>query len=81
MMMFMIIMLKWMKGIYSGELLTDSLKLGQEDKPYYTLVKKREVFAGGGIAPDVIVPLDTSYANMYVAVLRQYVQGFTSNLR
>lgn len=64
---------------YSGELLTDSLKLGQEDKPYYTLIKKREVFAGGGIAPDVIVPLDTSYANMYVAVLRQYVQGFTSS--
>ena len=37
---------------------SDSLK-------YYTLVKKREVYGGGGIMPDIFVPIDTSYKTTF----------------
>jgi carboxyl-terminal processing protease len=36
----------------------DSLK-------YYTLVNKRVVYGGGGIMPDIYIPLDTSYHSGY----------------
>jgi carboxyl-terminal processing protease len=36
----------------------DSLK-------YQTLIKKRTVYGGGGIMPDVFVPMDTSFSNTY----------------
>lgn len=61
----------------NGELLgTDSSGVYQDTVKYYTLVNKREVFGGGGIQPDIFMPLDTSYANLYVAKLRQHLQGF-----
>ena len=44
----------------SGELHSlDSIQLPDSLK-YYTLIKKREVYGGGGIIPDVFVPIDTS---------------------
>jgi len=54
----------------------DSTGAHQDTVKYYTLVKKREVYGGGGITPDVFMPLDTSYANLYVAQLRQYILPF-----
>ena len=43
-----------------GELTNgDSIKNADTVK-FYTMVKHRQVFAGGGIRPDVFVPLDTS---------------------
>jgi carboxyl-terminal processing protease len=61
----------------NGELLgLDSTGAHQDTVKYYTLVKKREVYGGGGITPDVFMPLDTSYANLYVAQLRQYILPF-----
>jgi carboxyl-terminal processing protease len=61
----------------NGELLgLDSLNDAQDTVKYFTLIKKREVFGGGGIMPDVFMPLDTSYANLYVAQLRQYILPF-----
>lgn len=61
----------------NGELLgLDSNETHQDTIKYYTLVKKREVYGGGGITPDVFMPLDTSYANLYVAQLRQYILPF-----
>ncbi len=44
----------------NGELLSlDSLKLPDSLK-YHTLIKKREVYGGGGIIPDIFVPIDTT---------------------
>ena len=44
----------------SGELHSlDSIKLPDSLK-YYTMIKKREVYGGGGIIPDIFVPIDTS---------------------
>lgn len=44
----------------SGELMSiDSLDLPDSLK-YYTRIKKRTVYGGGGIIPDIFVPLDTS---------------------
>ena len=44
----------------SGELLSiDSLDLPDSLK-YYTRIKKRTVYGGGGIIPDVFVPIDTT---------------------
>jgi carboxyl-terminal processing protease len=61
----------------NGELLgLDSFETHQDTIKYYTLVKNREVYGGGGITPDVFMPLDTSYANLYVAQLRQYILPF-----
>lgn len=61
-----------------GELLgTDTLnKTHQDTVVYYTLVDKRKVYGGGGIAPDVFVPLDTLMTNIYVANFRQYMAPF-----
>lgn len=45
----------------TGELFhKDSIKIPQ-DKQFYSLFQKRKLPAGGGIVPDVFVPLDTSF--------------------
>lgn len=44
----------------SGELHSlDSIVLPDSLK-YYTMIKKREVYGGGGIIPDIFVPIDTT---------------------
>lgn len=49
----------------SGELWSaDSVQL-DKSKTYTTLKKNREVYGGGGIMPDVFVPLDTTYNSAY----------------
>ena len=46
--------------IEAGELLSlDSLELPDSLK-FYTNIKKREVYGGGGIIPDIFVPIDTT---------------------
>lgn len=54
----------------------DSTNRQDNSLVYYTLVEKRPVYAGGGIAPDIFMPLDTTSANFYVAILRQYITPF-----
>lgn len=66
----------------SGELLgVDSTGDKQDTMKYYTLVENRPVFGGGGIAPDIFMPLDTSYANYFVASLRGYISPFLYNYK
>jgi carboxyl-terminal processing protease len=48
----------------------DSIKLPDSLK-FYTLNKKRLVYAGGGIMPDVFVPLDTASVTKYYSTLVQ----------
>ncbi|MCB0511448.1 MAG: carboxyl-terminal protease, partial [Bacteroidetes bacterium] len=56
-----------------------------EQKPkqvYHTKVKNREVFGGGGITPDILVPLDTSMFNplvleiLYNSVMNEFVYNY-----
>lgn len=46
----------------------DSIKIAYSLK-YSTLVKKRTVYGGGGIIPDVFVPLDTNWTSKYSSEL------------
>ena len=46
----------------------DSIK-NNEDQVYSTLVKSRKVYGGGGIVPDVFVPLDTNGTSPYFSKL------------
>lgn len=60
----------------SGEL-SDETKVAIEDSTqYYTLNENRVVYGGGGIKPDVFVPLDTTTMNDYYLDLRQHVPQF-----
>jgi carboxyl-terminal processing protease len=53
----------------SGELFSrDSIKLADSLK-YYTNIKKRVVYGGGGIMPDIFVPLDTTQGSKYYSDL------------
>jgi len=71
----------------SGELLSmDSLDLPDSLK-YYTRIKKRTVYGGGGIIPDVFVPIDTtSNSESFRILLRKglmsrYALEFVDNNR
>ena len=57
-----------------GELTSvDSIHL-DSTKVYQTLVKKRTVYGGGGIMPDIFVPLDTTqYSPYYRAINRNNI--------
>jgi carboxyl-terminal processing protease len=58
------------KRYTSGELYCeDSIKQLPDSLKYYTLRNKRTVYGGGGIMPDVFVPLDTSGYTKYHARL------------
>jgi carboxyl-terminal processing protease len=61
----------------SGELVNqDSINITDTTK-YYTTVKNRVVFGGGGIMPDVFIPIDTTlFANIFYAKALQYVPRF-----
>jgi carboxyl-terminal processing protease len=48
----------------------DSIKIA-DSLLYYTLVKKRTVYGGGGIMPDIFVPLDTTKINDLFGELNQ----------
>lgn len=71
----------------SGELLNaDSITVNDSLK-YYTKLKKRTVYGGGGIIPDVFVPIDTninySYLNRLNAknVIGEFVVGYVDKNR
>jgi carboxyl-terminal processing protease len=64
------------KRFNNGELFSlDSLNLPDSLK-YYTNLKKRTVYGGGGILPDIFVPLDTSEnSNYFSEMLRTGVNN------
>lgn len=49
-----------LRRVNNGELTNESKNHFGDTIKYYTLEKKRVVYGGGGIMPDVFVPLDTS---------------------
>ena len=51
----------------------DSIKFADSLK-YYTLTNKRTVYGGGGIMPDIFMPLDTSYSTkLFTNLVRKNV--------
>ncbi|MFN7313459.1 MAG: S41 family peptidase [Bacteroidota bacterium] len=50
----------------------DMNKLPIKDTTTYYTSKKRKVFGGGGITPDVFVPVDTSYMNDFFSYVVQH---------
>lgn len=56
------------KRYTSGELIDGEPKadsLAQQGHPYKTLIKGRTVYDGGGVTPDITVPLDTTEYSQY----------------
>lgn len=55
---------------------SDSLALEAQDTTRYYTANGRPVFSGGGIMPDIIVPLDTGTNLIYFAEVRSYIPRF-----
>jgi len=63
---------------HNGELFNaDSIHYSKDQKTYKTLVQKRTVYGGGGIVPDIFVPLDTGRLTQSVTQL--YLDGRFNN--
>lgn len=65
------------RRLKNGEL-ADASKIHQADSTKYYTGMGRVVFGGGGITPDVFIPLDTSYANDYFFSALQYLPQFAA---
>ena len=60
----------------SGELLDKKKIIHPDSVKYFTLINKRVVYGGGGITPDVFVPLDTT---AYTTYSRKLISGAVLN--
>jgi carboxyl-terminal processing protease len=60
----------------SGELLEEDSNFQNKDTTVYKTAAGRIVFGGGGISPDVFVPLDTVLYNKDYILLRQHAAPF-----
>lgn len=59
-----------------GELLNKDSIRQSDTTQYFTKLEKRVVFGGGGITPDVFIPIDTTYMNDTYISLRQVLPQF-----
>lgn len=71
----------------SGELFTkDSIRVN-DSLQYQTLINKRTVYGGGGIIPDVFIPLDTSINYRYynqisrMGIVNQFAENYIDQNR
>ena len=55
--------------LQTGELTGQKQHIGNDSLRYFTLVKKRAVYGGGGIMPDIFVAIDTSHYTDYIREL------------
>lgn len=63
-----------------GELYSaDSIAIADTTK-YFTLNEKRVVYGGGGIQPDIFIPLDTIYINDYYLDIRKELPNYIYRL-
>lgn len=71
----------------SGELLSADSIIVNDSLKYYTKIKHRPVYGGGGIIPDVFVPMDTAinylYFNRLIAknVIGEYILNYIDKNR
>ncbi len=61
----------------NGEL-SDASRIRQADSTKYYTGLGRVVFGGGGVTPDLFIPIDTSFSNEYFFQLRQFVPQFAA---
>lgn len=69
----------YMKRFKHGEMVTKDSIFFPDSLKFQTLVKKRTVYGGGGIMPDVFIPMDTSALTPYFNKLYRggYFNTFT----
>lgn len=65
------------RRLENGEL-SDASKIKYADSTKYYTGMGRIVFGGGGISPDVFIPIDTSYSNEYFFGVRQHIPQFAA---
>ncbi|MCA0236955.1 MAG: PDZ domain-containing protein [Bacteroidetes bacterium] len=65
------------RRLKSGEL-ADASKITIADSTQYYTGMGRVVYGGGGIYPDVFIPLDTSFASDYFFEMRQLIPQFVA---
>ncbi|MBX2890437.1 MAG: S41 family peptidase [Saprospiraceae bacterium] len=63
---------------YENGELADSSKIRFADSTKYYTGMGRVVYGGGGITPDIFIPIDTSFSNDYFYEVRQHVPQFAS---
>ncbi len=66
-----------LRRLHSGELV-DSRKMKLADTTKYYTGLGRIVYAGGGIMPDVFIPLDTAFANGYYMDAQHHFSSFAA---
>ena len=78
---------KYYSRYFNGELIhSDSLGLPDSLKTY-TIPNKRVVYGGGGITPDIFIPIDTTYYSDYyrelirTSTITSFVVAYTDNNR
>jgi carboxyl-terminal processing protease len=64
-------------GRYEAGELTEADKMSIQDSTKYYTADGHVVYGGGGLVPDVFVPLDTMLLNDTYLLLRQYIPEFT----
>jgi carboxyl-terminal processing protease len=65
------------RRLQNGEL-SNAGKIQQGDTTKYYTGQGRIVYGGGGITPDVFVPIDTSFSSTYFTSVRQQIPQFIS---
>lgn len=65
------------RRLENGEL-SDASKISVTDSTKYYTGAGRVVYGGGGVTPDVFIPLDTSFVNDYFFEARQHLAQFAS---
>lgn len=60
----------------SGELYNKDSIAVSDSTTFYTKIKKRPVFGGGGITPDIFVPIDTNNLTDYYVDVRGFIPQF-----
>ncbi len=77
----------YVKRMTNGEMFSEDSIHFDESQKYKTLVNGRDVFGGGGIMPDIFIPMDTSWHYQYINQLRRksiiinYVLDFVDSNR
>ena len=65
------------RRLQNGEL-SDASKIKYADSTQYYTGMGRVVYGGGGIAPDVFIPIDTSFSSDYFYNVRQQIPQFAA---
>jgi carboxyl-terminal processing protease len=65
------------RRLENGEL-ADSSRIQQADSTQFYTGQGRIVYGGGGVTPDIFIPLDTSFATTYFNGVRPFIPQFVS---